>query len=88
MSDHISILLFIKNMLADLIYINGIIATELINVTENTATIRHGNDYLDKTNCSAEHQDLNKKILEIVKKYQRKTEDTTILANHVLKHSE
>ena len=88
MSDHISILLFIKNMLADLIYINGIIATELINVTENTATIRHGEGFLDKTNCPAEHQDLNKKILEIVKRYQRKAEDTTILANHVLKHSE
>ena len=88
MSDQISILLFIKNMLADLIYINGIIATELINVTENTATIRHGENFLDKTKCPAEHQDLNKKILEIVKKYQRKAEDTAILANHVLKHSE
>ena len=34
-------------MLADLIYINGIIATELINVTENTATIRRGEEFLN-----------------------------------------
>ncbi|KKL86723.1 hypothetical protein LCGC14_1941910, partial [marine sediment metagenome] len=30
--------------------------------------------------------ELNKKVIEIVNKYQRKTEDTTILASHVLKH--
>ena len=75
-------------MLADLIYINGIIATELIKVTENTATIRRGEEFLQKTSCPAEHLELNKKIIEIVKKYQRKPEDTASLAAHVLKHLE
>jgi hypothetical protein len=85
MSEQIAILLYIKNMLADLIYINGIIATELIKVTENTTTIRHGNDYLDNTTCPAEHYELNKKIIEILKRYQKVPEDLAGLDTHVLK---
>ena len=86
MSDQIKILLYIKNMMADLIYINGIIATELIKVTENTVTICHGEEFLEKTSCLAEHNQLNKKIIEIVKKYQKTTEDLAGLESHVLKH--
>jgi len=88
MSEQTSILLYIKNMLADLIYINGIIATELIKVTENTATIRRGEEFLEKTSCLAEHKDLNYKIIEILKRYQRKPEDVAGLEKHVLKHLE
>ena len=86
MSEQISILLYIKNILADLVYINGIIATELIKVTENTATIRRGEEFLDKTSYPAEHHELNRKIIDIVKKYQRKPEDITELETHVFKH--
>jgi hypothetical protein len=86
MSEQISILLYIKNMLSDLIYINGIIATELIKVTENTATIRRGEEFLEETSCLAEHHELNKIIVEIVKKYQRKPLDLERLEKHVLKH--
>ena len=86
MSEQTNILLYIKNILADLIYINGIIATELIKVTENTATIRRGEEFLNETNCPAEHHELNKKIIEIVEKYKKKGEDTATLATHVLKH--
>ncbi|MFX1568440.1 MAG: hypothetical protein ACFFCV_08735 [Promethearchaeota archaeon] len=88
MSEQTSILLYIKNMLSDLIYINGIIATELIKVTENTATIRRGEEFLQKTRCLKEHQELNYKIIEILKKYQRKPEDLASLEKHVLKHIE
>jgi len=73
-------------MLADLIYINGIIATELIKVTENTATIRRGEEFLSNTSCLAEHHELNKKIIDIVKKYQNKPTDLAILESHILKH--
>jgi hypothetical protein len=73
-------------MLSDLIYINGIIATELIKVTENTATIRRGEEFLDKTSCSEEHLELNKRIIDIVKKYQRKPSEIAGLENHILKH--
>lgn len=86
MSEQTSILLYIKNMLSDLIYINGIIATELIKVTENTATIRRGEEFLNKTSCPAEHHELSKQIIEIVKKYQRKPTDIAALETHVLKH--
>ncbi|KKM19315.1 hypothetical protein LCGC14_1656860, partial [marine sediment metagenome] len=57
MPEQTSILLYIKNALTDLIYINGVIATELIKITENTATIRRGEEFLDKTSCPAEHHE-------------------------------
>ena len=88
MSEQIAILLYIKNMLADLIYINGIVATELIKVTENTATIRRGEEFLSKTTCLAEHNQLNIKIIDILKKYQKAPDDLAGLASHVLKHNE
>ena len=72
-------------MLSDLIYINGIIATELIKVTENTATIRRGEEFLNKTTCPAEHNLLNKKVIEILKKYQKATDDLAGWDSHVLK---
>jgi hypothetical protein len=87
MSEQIAILLYIKNMLADLIYLNGVIATELIKVTENSATIRYGEEFLDKTSCLSEHNQLNQKIIEIVKKYQKSPEDLAGLDSHVLKHN-
>ncbi|MFX1420013.1 MAG: hypothetical protein ACFE9N_13930 [Promethearchaeota archaeon] len=86
MSEQTSILLYIKNILADLIYVNGIIATELIKITENTATIRRGEEFLNKTSCLTEHQELSHKIIEILKKYQKKPEDTAVLEKHVLNH--
>ena len=73
-------------MLADLIYLNSVIATELIKVTENTATIRHGEEFLRTTSCLVEHQELNKKIIEIVKKYKNSPEDFIGLEKHVIKH--
>ncbi|MFX0027651.1 MAG: hypothetical protein ACFE8B_00455 [Candidatus Hermodarchaeota archaeon] len=79
MSEQIAILLYIKNMIADLIYLNGIIATELIKVTENTITT------LDKSSCLVEHEQLNKRIIEIVKKYQKTSDDLAGLESHVLK---
>ncbi len=86
MSEQTAILVYIKNMLADLIYLNGIIATELIKVTENTATIRHGEEFLNKTTCLAEHDQLNQKIIEILMKYLKTPKDLAGLDAHVLKN--
>ncbi|MFX1379214.1 MAG: hypothetical protein ACFFA4_08965 [Promethearchaeota archaeon] len=86
MSKETSIELSVKNMLADLIYLNSIIATELIKITENTATIRHGKEFLIETNCLSEHHELTKAIIEIAKKYREPQLDLKILENHVLKH--
>ncbi len=88
MSEQIKILVYIKNMLADLIYINGIVATQLIKVTENTAIIRHGEEFLNKTSSSAENNHLNQKITEILKKYQRSPKNLAGLASHVLKQND
>ena len=84
--EQIALLLYIKNMLADLIYINGVIATELIKVTENTAIIRRGEEFLNTTNCLTEHKELNEKIIEIVKKYINNPEDSKCLEKHTLMH--
>ncbi|MBY9005794.1 MAG: hypothetical protein KGD63_03465 [Candidatus Lokiarchaeota archaeon] len=45
MSDLLQVLMYIKNMFSDMIYINGIIATELTKITENLVAIRHGDDF-------------------------------------------
>ena len=78
----------ISEKISDLIYLNGIIATELIKITENTATIRRGEEFLDKTSCPSEHNELNKNIINILKKYTKKPGELAGLENHVLKHIE
>lgn len=78
----------ISEKLSELLYISGIIATELINITENTATIRRGEEFLDKTSCPSEHNELNKKIINILKKYTKKLGDLAGLETHVLEHIE
>jgi len=72
-------------MLADLIYINGVIATELIKVTENTASILHGKEFLKKTTCLDEHNQINRRVIGILKKYQE-TSELAGLDSHVLNH--
>ncbi|MFX1259255.1 MAG: hypothetical protein ACFFAN_15480 [Promethearchaeota archaeon] len=88
MSDQFALLKKIKNILSDLIYINGVIATELIRITENTAVIRHGEEFLNESSCIQEHNKLNKRIIAIVKEHCNKFEDTASLEKHVLKHDE
>lgn len=73
-------------MLSDLIYLNAIIASELIKITENSATIRHGKEFLEETACLEEHNELNKSIIQIVKKYNKSPDDAAKLESHVLKH--
>ena len=91
MSDQLAILKNIRKMLADLIYVNGIIATELIRITENTAVIRRGQrgeEFLNNSLCIHEHNQLNKRIIDIIKEHSNKLEDTASLEKHVLKHDE
>ncbi|MFX1443351.1 MAG: hypothetical protein ACFFHV_08060 [Promethearchaeota archaeon] len=78
----------ISDKLSELLYINGIIATELIKITENTATIRRGEEFLKKTSCPSEHYELNKNIISILRKYTKTPENLAGLEIHVLKHIE
>jgi hypothetical protein len=62
-----SLLQKIMEQLSELIYLNGIIATELIKITENSAAIRRGEDFLNRSNCISEHDQLNKEIIKILR---------------------
>ncbi len=89
MSDQLKLIIYIKNMLSDLIYINSIIATELIKVNENLAAQRHGEDFLEESTCIPEHQQLSNHIVKIIDKYNKAQNDVQRkedLKKHVLKH--
>jgi len=86
MNENIELLKEIKQALSDLLYINGIIATELIKITENSAATRHGEEFLKKSSCINEHTKLNKHIIDIVKKMSNRSEEIASLEKHVLKH--
>jgi hypothetical protein len=70
----------IKEMLADLIWLNALIATELIQITENSSSI------LRKTpppqTCLAEHHALRETALSMAEKYR----PGTMLSQHLGKH--
>jgi hypothetical protein len=71
----------IKNMVADLIWISGVIATELIQITENTSRALRGDI---PESCRIEHKRLREKIIELVKKNCPR--DIELISSHVLKH--
>jgi len=88
-ADQLKLLLYMKTMFSDLIYINSIIATELVKITENLAAIRHGEDFLEKSTCLKEHDELNQEIINILDKYNKTSEEVIRierLRKHVLKH--
>jgi len=70
----------IKEMLADLIWLNALVATELIQVTENTSEILRKSP--PPESCIKEHNALRETALQIADKYR----PGTILAHHLGKH--
>ena len=70
----------IKNMLADLIWLDALIATELIQVTENTSAILRKSP--PPETCIKDHHDLRLTALAIAEKYKK----DTALARHLTKH--
>ena len=70
----------IKEMLADLIWLNAVIATELIQITENTSAILRKSP--PPESCLAEHLELRKTALSMAEKYR----PATVLGEHLLKH--
>ena len=88
-ADQLKLVLYMKNMFSDLIYINSIIATELVKITENLAAIRHGEDFLEKSSCTIEHDEINQEIINILDKYNKSSSEVIRmerLKKHVLKH--
>jgi hypothetical protein len=70
----------IKEMLADLVWLNAVIATELIQVTENTSAILHKSP--PPQSCLVEHHALRSTALAMAEKYR----PGTMLAQHLGKH--
>jgi len=70
----------IKEMLADLIWLDALIATELIQVTENTSAILRKSP--PPESCLAEHHALRSTALAIAEKYR----PGTMLAQHLGQH--
>jgi hypothetical protein len=70
----------IKEMLADLIWLNALIATELIQVTENSSAILRKSPPPDS--CLKEHHALRETALGMAEKYR----PGTMLSQHLLKH--
>jgi hypothetical protein len=70
----------IKEMLADLIWLNALIATELIQVTENSSAILRKSP--PPESCLQEHHALRKTALFMAEKYR----PGTMLSQHLGKH--
>ena len=70
----------IKEMLADLIWLNALIATELIQVTDNTSAILRKSP--PPESCLVEHAALRKTALSIARRYSQ----DTMLEQHLNKH--
>ena len=68
-------------MLYDLIWLNAVITTELIQITENTSMVPRLTGSPPKT-CTTEHAALRATTLEIVDRYR----PGTTLRQHVEKH--
>ena len=69
-----------QEMLADLVWLNAVIATELIQITENTSAILRNAP--PPAACLAEHHELRKTALRMAEKYR----PATVLGKHLLKH--
>lgn len=69
-----------KDMLADLIWLNAVIATELIQITENSSSILRKSS--PPASCLAEHHALRNTALAMAEKYR----PGTMLAQHLGQH--
>jgi len=70
----------LKDMLKDLLWLNAVIATELIQITENTSQILRKDDVPET--CRVEHAELRRRALEIAEKCQT----CQALKDHLEKH--
>jgi len=69
-----------KEMLRDLLWLNALIATELIQITENTSRILRKAD--PPESCIVEHAALRETALKIADRYK----PDTMLRRHVAEH--
>jgi hypothetical protein len=70
----------IREMLRDLVWLNAVIATELIQITENTSAILR--QEAPPESCRVEHAALRATALEMADRYR----PGTMLRQHLEKH--
>ena len=70
----------LKEMLSDLLWLNSVIATELIQITENTSQILRKEDIPET--CRIDHVELRKVAMDIADRYRPGTK----LREHLEKH--
>jgi hypothetical protein len=70
----------LKEMLRDLLWLNALIATELVQITENTSRILR--KAAPPESCIVEHAALRETALEIADRYR----PGTMLRQHVAEH--
>ena len=73
----------IKELLKDLIILNGIIAVETLQITENTSKIARKSDIVPKQ-CQISHNKLREQVKSILKKHVGKQAKS--LEEHVITH--
>ena len=73
----------IKELLHDLILINGIIAAETLQMTENLSKIARNSNEIPEQ-CQISHDKLRMQIINILKKYIK--EEAKILEKHIIEH--
>ena len=73
----------IKELLKDLILINGIIAVEALQITENSSKIARNSDTIPEQ-CQISHDKLRNQIITILKKHVQ--DQSKFLEEHIIKH--
>lgn len=72
----------IAELLRDLVWLNAVIATELIQITENSSAILRKSPPPDS--CLRDHQSLRETALQIAERYR----PGTALVEHLTKHQQ
>ncbi len=70
----------IQDMLKDLLWLNAVIATEIIQITENTSALLQGSP--PPVRCLEEHQTLRTVALTIAEKYRKEETFRMHLTGH------
>jgi hypothetical protein len=70
----------LEESIKDLIWLNSIIAIEMIRIAENMAEVARGSE---TERCRQEHQQLLKKIIKVLGKYS----SDPLLKKHIVDHN-
>jgi len=69
----------LSELLKDLVWINGVVAMEIIRISENMAEATRGSE---TEKCREEHQEILKKIIKVLGKYS----PDSLLKEHIETH--